>query len=118
MNIPKFRVIVLLLAITVPATLCYAGKPEWVEVRSKHFSVITDDGEKNGRAVALRFEQMRSGFSNIFKKATVNIPVPVQIFAFRSGKELRQYGPIFNGRAVELAGFFLPGEDRNFIGLD
>jgi tetratricopeptide (TPR) repeat protein len=102
----------------MPATLCHAGKPEWVEVRSKHFSVITDDGEKSGKGVALRFEQMRSGFASVFQKANVNIPIPVQIVAFRSGKELKQYGPIFNGKPVELAGFFQPGEDRNFIALD
>jgi tetratricopeptide (TPR) repeat protein len=118
MKSPKLRPLLLLFAITLFSILSHAGKPEWVEVRSKHFLVITDDGEKSGRGVALRFEQMRSGFTSIFQKATVNDPVPLQIVAFRSGKELKQYGPIFNGKPVELAGFFQLGEDRNFIALD
>ena len=117
MKTGKIRTLALLIALTVP-TLCHAGKPEWIEVRSKHFSVITDDGERSGRGVALRFEQMRAGFASIFQKATVNLPVPLQIVAFRSNKELRQYGPVYNGKAVELAGFFQMGEDRNFIALD
>lgn len=37
----------------------FAGEPAWVEVRSPHFSVVTDAGEKRRREVALRFEQMR-----------------------------------------------------------
>jgi len=118
MKTVTLRALALIFALSLTAPLCHAGKPQWVEVRSKHFSVITDDGEKSGRGVALRFEQMRSGFAIIFQKATVNIPVPLQVVAFRSGKELRQYGPIFNGKAVELAGFFQGGEDRNFIALD
>lgn len=38
----------------------FAGDPQWVEVRSPNFSVITDAGGKRGRDVALHFEQMVS----------------------------------------------------------
>jgi hypothetical protein len=31
-----------------------AGPPTWVEIRSPHFVVVTDGGEKRGREVALR----------------------------------------------------------------
>jgi hypothetical protein len=50
-----------LLAVTFfrpPALL--AGDPQWVEVRSPNFSVVTDGGEKGGREVAMRFEQSTS----------------------------------------------------------
>ena len=43
----------------------FAGDPQWVEVRSPNFSVITDAGEKKGRDVALHFEQMRSVFGTL-----------------------------------------------------
>ena len=33
-----------------------------MEIRSSHFSVVTDAGEKRGHEVALRFEQMRAVF--------------------------------------------------------
>jgi hypothetical protein len=47
------------------STLTFAGDPQWVEVRSPNFSVITDAGEKKGRDVALHFEQMRSVFGKL-----------------------------------------------------
>jgi Flp pilus assembly protein TadD len=96
----------------------FAGEPQWVEVRSPNFSVITDAGAKRGRDVALHFEQMRSVFGTLMTKANVNLSVPLQIVAFRSTKEMRQVAPVFNGKPTELAGLFQGGEDRSFIMLD
>jgi tetratricopeptide (TPR) repeat protein len=96
----------------------FAGDQQWVEVRSPNFSVITDAGEKKGRDVALHFEQMRSVFGRLMAKATVNLPVPLQIVAFRNTKEIRQMAPIFNGKPTEVSGLFQGGQDRSFIMLD
>ena len=95
-----------------------AGEPQWVEVRSPNFSVITDAGEHRGREVALRFEQMRSAFGTLMTKATVNLPVPLQIVAFRNTKEIRQAAPLFHGKPTKLAGLFQGSSDRSFILLD
>ena len=95
-----------------------AAEPEWIEVRSEHFSVITDAGEKNGRHVTDLFEQMRAAFAILFVRTKINQPVPLQIIAFRNTKGIRQYSPLFKGKPVEVAGYFQPGEDKNFIMLD
>src|ERR1700730_7957209 len=96
----------------------YADAPQWIEVRSPHFSVATDAGEKRGREVVLRFEQMRAVFAALMIKANVNIPIPLQIVAFRNTKEMRQFAPLWHGKPTELAGLFQGGEDRSFIMLD
>ena len=115
----------LLLAIFFCGLAVRADQP-WVKVNSSHFSVATDGGEKRAREVAQRFEQMRMAFGVIFKKVSVNT-APLQIIAFRNGKELRQFSPLYGGKPVELAGFFLgnggrggPGanEERQYIALD
>lgn len=98
--------------------LLFAGDPQWVEVRSPNFSVITDAGEKKGREVAFHFEQMRSVFGTLMTRANVNLPVPLEIVAFRNTKEIRQVAPLFRGKPTELAGLFQGGEDRCFIMLD
>jgi tetratricopeptide (TPR) repeat protein len=110
-------------AILLVVTFCdgpaiFAGEPEWVEVRSPNFSVVTDAGEKRGREVAMRFEQMRSVFGTLMTKERVNLPVPLQIVAFRNTKEMRQVAPLFNGKPTQLAGLFQGGSDRGFIMLD
>jgi Flp pilus assembly protein TadD len=99
---------------------------QWVEVDSSHFSVATDGGEKRARDVAQRFEQMRTAFGVLFKKLSVNT-APLEIIAFRNAKELRQFAPIYGGKPIDVAGFFLgnggrggPGanEERQYIALD
>jgi tetratricopeptide (TPR) repeat protein len=109
---------ILLAAIVCSFSAVFAGEPQWVEVRSPNFSVITDAGEKRGREVALRFEQMRSVFGTLMTKAKVNLPVPLQIVAFRNTKEMRQVAPLWNGKPTQVAGLFQQGEDRSFIMLD
>lgn len=96
----------------------FAGEPQWVEVRSPNFSVVTDAGEKRGREVAMRFEQMRAVFGALMTKANVNLPIPLEIVAFRNTKEMRQVAPLFNGKPTQVAGLFQSGTDRSFIMLD
>ena len=107
--------IVVILCSALPA---FAGESQWIEIQSPHFSVVTDAGEKRGREVAMRFEQMRGVFGTLLSKVNINIPIPLQIVAFRNTKELRQFAPLFNGKPIELAGLFQGGEDRSFIMLD
>ncbi len=96
----------------------YADGSAWVEVRSPHFSVATDAGEKRGHEVVLRFEQMRAVFAALMVNANVNIPIPLQIVAFRNTKEFRQFAPLWHGKPTQLAGLYQGGEDRSFIMLD
>jgi tetratricopeptide (TPR) repeat protein len=100
------------------ALSAFAGEPEWVEVRSPHFSVVTDAGEKRGREVALRFEQMRIAFGTLLAKARVNLPVPLQIVAFRNTRELNHYVPLWKGKPIQATGLFEGNDDRSFIMLD
>jgi len=95
-----------------------AGEAQWVEVRSPHFSVITDAGERQGRQAALRFEQMRTAFGLFLNKSKVSTPVPLQIIAFRNTKEMRQFVPLWKGKPIQLAGLFQGADDRCFILLD
>lgn len=106
--------VLLTLTVALPAR----AESQWIEVQSPHFSVVTDAGEKRGREVAVRFEQMRAVFAALMNKANVNIPVPLQIVAFRNGKELRQVAPLWHGKPTQVAGLFQGGQDRSFIMLD
>lgn len=108
----------LLAATALIAIPCHAKDDEWVQVRSPHFSVVSDAGDRRAREVALRFEQMYYVFGTLFSKKLVNFPVPLQIVAFRNTRELRDFVPLWHGKPVQLAGLYLGGEDRNFILLD
>ena len=90
----------------------------WLQLNSAHFTVITDAGEKRGREVALRFEQMRAVFGTLLGKERLNQPVPLTILAFRDDKSYYQLAPLRGGQPIDVPGFFLPGEDQEFIALN
>jgi tetratricopeptide (TPR) repeat protein len=95
-----------------------AAEPPWLELHSAHFTVITDAGEKRGREVALRFEQMRSVFAILLSKDRLNQPLPLTILAFKNDKTYYQTAPLVQGQPIAVPGFFVPGEDQNFIVLN
>lgn len=109
------------LATCLPAS---AAEPPWLEVHSTHFTVITDAGEKKGREVALRFEQMRSVFALLLGKERLNQSVPLTILAFKNDKSYYQVAPLVHvqgqpqGQPLDVPGFFLAGEDQDFIVLN
>ena len=95
-----------------------AVKEGWVEVHSTHFSVITDAGEKKGREITLRLEQMRSVFGDLLMRDKIRIPVPLQVLALKSAQDYQRVAPMPNSVPITAPGFFLPGEDQNFIVLN
>ena len=98
--------------------LAPAAEPPWLEIHSPHFTIITDAGEKKGREVALRFEQMRSVFAGLLMKDRLNLPVPLTILAWKNDKPFYQMAPLHNGQPIAVPGFFVPGDDQSFIVLN
>ena len=90
----------------------------WLEIHSMHFTVITDAGEKRGKEVALRFEQMRSVFAILLMKDRLNEPLPLTILAFKNDKDYYQTAPLRQGQPISVPGFFVPGTDQDFIVLN
>ena len=72
-----------------------SDQPTWVEVHSTHFTVITDAGEKRGKEVALRFEQMRAVFAILLTKDRLNQPLPLTTTTSPSA-QLAEFGKIKN----------------------
>ena len=92
---------------------------EWTSVRSPHFVVSTDAGEKRSRELAFRFEEMRHIFEKLLSNDKLNSPIPLQILAFRNSKGFSQVAPSKNGKPdTGIVGVFQTGGDMNFIALD
>ena len=114
-----FRVLAAsLLLLTVCHTPLHAAEPQWQEYRSAHFTVVTDAGDKKGREVVLRFEQMRAVFAELLARKKVVMPVPLTIYALKDDKRFFQMAPLHNGQPISVPGFFLPAEDHQFIVLN
>lgn len=100
-------------ALTPPS---FAEK-HWIEVRTAHFSVVSDVGEKRASEIAHRCEQVRAVFSILMDRPATNDPAPLAIFALDGNKEVAELGGSAD-RKSRHAGLFLARADENFILID
>ena len=89
------------------AAACLAGLPEraraatWVEVRSPHFIVLSDAGERRAREVAWQFEQVRGAITRLWPWATTDFPLDVVVYAARDERSMKTLVPqYFEGRSA------------------
>jgi tetratricopeptide (TPR) repeat protein len=90
------------------ATALGAKHETWVEVRSPHFVIVSNAGEKQARKTAVQFEQIRTLFRQTITIAS-NAPSPViTIFAVRDEHSLRALLPEYwvKGHAHPAGIFF------------
>ncbi len=85
----------------------------WREVQSPHFRVITDGSERDGRAVAKEFEQMRSVFALRFQNAALETGAPLLVFAVRE-PGLHALGPAFWKDRERASGEFFKGWEHQY----
>ena len=93
-------------------------KPErWLEVRSPHFTVVSNSSEKQARQVADQFERIRSVFRAAFPRASVDPASPITVFAVKDEKSFRALEPdawLAKGQA-RRTGLFQRGPERNYV---
>jgi tetratricopeptide (TPR) repeat protein len=110
--------LLLLAALISPVLAPARDKPEnWVEVRSPHFSVVSNSNEKQARHVADQFERMRSVFHKLFPKLQIDTVGSITVLAVKDEKDFRALEPaayLAKGQ-LKLAGWFSRGPDKNYV---
>jgi tetratricopeptide (TPR) repeat protein len=100
------------LAISLPLA-CGASDSQWTAVRSSHFEIYSQAGERDGRSAALWFEQLRAFFAltaHVQAGGDVESHGPVRVIGFESAKEYAQ----FQLRPAADA-YFVGGEAADYI---
>ncbi|HEX4642938.1 MAG TPA: hypothetical protein VH161_05700, partial [Candidatus Acidoferrales bacterium] len=121
----------------VPSLLCPASraddkdkkeKPEkekkeriepWVEIRTAHFVVASDGGEKTARRFADEFETLYRVFQATMPNSRVGTGVPVRILAARDGRSFARMAPEFpfDKHHEQPPGLMFTGAEKTYIGL-
>jgi tetratricopeptide (TPR) repeat protein len=96
-----------------------AGDPNqgWIEVRSPHFVVSSNAGEKEARRIADQFEQIRALFHSAFPNLRVDPAQPVLILAAKNENTMKMLLPEdweVKGH-VRPAGLYQQGEDKHYV---
>ncbi|HYN85027.1 MAG TPA: tetratricopeptide repeat protein [Pyrinomonadaceae bacterium] len=107
----------LLLSALLAAPTPAAAKETWTAVRSKNFHLVGNASDKEIRRVATKLEQFRDVFTRIFPAVRFQNPVPTTVVVFKSDGAFKPYKPLVDGKTSDLAGYFQPGDDVNYIAL-
>jgi tetratricopeptide (TPR) repeat protein len=89
----------------------------WVEVRSPHFVVSSNAGEREARRIADQFEQIRGLFHVAFANLRVDPAQPILILAAKNENTMKMLLPEdweVKGH-VHPAGLYQQGEDKHYV---
>jgi len=107
---------VALLTLLLASRLRAEHHESWVEVRSPHFTVLSNAGEREGRLTAQQFEEIRAMFEQRFPKLRVDWGKPTVIFALKSEDSLKLFLPGYgkDPNAMRLSGLYRLAYDKNY----
>jgi hypothetical protein len=106
-------------AVALALALLAAGPAaaEWKRLDSPNFAIVGDVSARDLRRVAGRFEAFRETLNHVFTSRITTAAVPTVVFVFSSDRAFRPFRPLFQGKPVELAGYFVSGRNANFIAI-
>ena len=102
---------VLVWLVAVPASA------QWVRVDSPNFTVFGEVGDKRTREYAAEFERFREALGRVVPGAALRAAVPAVVFIFKDQRSFAPYRPLFNGKPIEMSGYFSGGSSLNAIML-
>jgi len=89
----------------------------WLKVRSKHFTLIGNAGEKDIRKVGTRLEQFREVFSRLFNQSEIGFAPPITVIVFKNDSTYRPFKPLYQGKPSDVSGYFQSSDDAAYITL-
>ena len=99
-------------------TAAHAGAAEWLSLRTPNFLFVGDATGGDIRDVAVRFEQFREAVTTAFPVFTDRRPgPPVVVFVFRNRRSFEPFLPQYDGKSVQVGGYYVSGRDVNYIAL-
>jgi tetratricopeptide (TPR) repeat protein len=109
-------VLAALTALVAPAPASAA--PRWSRLRTPNFVLIGEGGDRPLREVAERLEQFREVFARLFPSTRQAMPAPIVVYVFPSEKAYQPFMPLYNGKRVDVAGYFQATAGAYYITLD
>ena len=89
---------------------------KWTRVQSKNFTLVGNASEGAIREIAEGLEVFRTAFSRFFRLKEGS-SVATTVLVFRSDDAFKPFKPVYKGKPANVAGYFQPGPDINYIAL-
>src|SRR5688572_7290629 len=99
------------------ATVAAQTRDNWRSVRTNNLFVIGNADPERLRQVAAWLEFFHSAFARLVSRNVIDASVPTTVVLFRDEASFIPFKPLYQGRPQNVAGYFQPGEDVNYIAI-
>jgi Tfp pilus assembly protein PilF len=106
-----------LLIVLAFAAAAHAQTENWLEVRSPHFTLLSNAGEADARRATGQFERMRSVFRRVFPDTDIDPGSPIIVLAVTDKLTFQALEPesyLAPGR-LNITGLFLRAPEKNYV---
>lgn len=94
-----------------------ATPSRWTRLRTPNFTLLGENGDRPLRRVAERMEQFREVFGRVFPSTRRPTPAPIVVHVFGSERAYQPFMPLFNGKRIDVGGYFQPTSGAYYITL-
>ena len=113
----KTPIALVLIAVFTLSTINAQTRGGWHSVRTNHLFVIGNADAESLRRVAVWLEFFHAAFARVISRNVIDSSIPTTVIVFSDDESFTLFKPLYQGRARNITGFFLPGDDVNYIAL-
>src|SRR6185503_1728111 len=99
------------------ASVAAQTRDNWRSVQTNNLFVIGNADPEKLRQVAAWLEFFHSAFGRLISRHVLDASVPTTVVLFRDEASFTPFKPLYQGRPANVAGYFQPGQDRNYIAI-
>ncbi|MGH9882181.1 MAG: tetratricopeptide repeat protein [Pyrinomonadaceae bacterium] len=93
------------------------SRDPWRSISTNNLFLVGNAGEEDLRQVAVWLEFFHSAFAQLVSRSVLDSSVPTTVIVFKDDASFLPFKPLYQGRPANIAGYFVPGQDRNYIAL-
>lgn len=113
--LPRLAVLALLALAHVVPLRAEAPEGTWWQAGDARMRVIGHTTPDQVAAIADALARARHVFTSLLPAGEAGGTAPLVVFVFRDEASATAFRPLFEGRAVEVGGAYLPGDDQHVI---
>lgn len=115
---PLDRRFLFVAALTFVGGVASAAERPWLEVKSAHFTVLTNAGEGTARDLAWQFEQMRAALQKLWPWAQLSAGKPVLVLGAKDETTMKALAPKYWEKGgMDIVSVSVEGRDRHYLAL-
>jgi tetratricopeptide (TPR) repeat protein len=112
------QVVALLVAVSIyTAAGRVSAADQWIEIKSPHFTVVTNNGERSARNVAWQFEQVRAAMQQAWPWSRVDLDRPFLVIGVKDENTMKLFAPKYweAGNAAHPSSVSASGGSAHYV---